>query len=83
VPTYFEIVSPTLDIAYGAIEGKNKDARIDARLQALTNTYRNVLTKGGPDYEDSVSRLAYVFKYATAHVDYLNTIITHHYTDVV
>jgi hypothetical protein len=74
VPTYFEIVCQTLDIAYETIEG-DKDANILQRLQALTETYGNVLTKGGPSYEDNLSRFAYVFKYATAHSDYLNTII--------
>ena len=43
----------------------------------MTKTYRgDVLTTGGPSYESNVTRFAYVFKYATAHADYLNTIIT-------
>jgi hypothetical protein len=75
VPTYFEIVCQTLDIGYEDIESASRDSKIKERLEKLTTTYGNVLVTGGPSYEDNVTRFAYVFKYATAHADYLNSII--------
>jgi hypothetical protein len=75
VPTYFEIVCQTLDIGYEDIETTDRDSKITERLQELSDTYGNVLATGGPSYDDNLTRFAYVFKYATAHADYLNTII--------
>jgi hypothetical protein len=75
VSTYFEIVCQTLDIGYEDIESANRDSKIKERLEKLTTTYGNVLVTSGPSYEDNVTRFAYVFKYATAHADYLNSII--------
>jgi hypothetical protein len=75
MPTFFEIIKQTLDTEYGAIEGADKDKRIAECLEALTASYNNVLVQGGPSYEDGLTRFAYVFRYATAHADYLNTII--------
>jgi hypothetical protein len=76
MPTYFEIVCQTLDLGYEDIEDKDRDAKITRCLQQLTDTYGNVLAKGGPSYEDNVTRFAYVFRYSTAHADYLNTVIS-------
>jgi hypothetical protein len=75
LPTYFEIVKLTLDAGYNEIEGDDKDKLIKERLEALTKCYNNVLAQGGPSYEDALTRFAYVFRYSTAHADYLNTII--------
>jgi hypothetical protein len=75
MPTFFEIIKETLDRGYKEIEGKDKDDKIKARLDELSERFNNVLAKGGPDYEDSVTRFAYVFRYATAHADYLDSII--------
>lgn len=75
MPTFFEIVRQTLDLEYGEIEGADKDEKITKCLEALSSRFNDVLNKGGPSYEDSLTRFAYVFKYTTAHADYLNTII--------
>jgi hypothetical protein len=42
------------------------------RLSKLSKQYHNVLVEGGPDYEDEVTRFAYVFRYSTAHAEYVN-----------
>lgn len=75
MPTFFEIVKETLDLEYGEIADKDKDDKISKCLDTLSGRFKDVLNKGGPSYKDSLTRFAYVFKYTTAHADYLNSII--------
>jgi hypothetical protein len=75
MPTYFEIVAKVLDRGYEEILGNDRDKKIAECLAGLSKRYGNVLAEGGPSYEDNLTRFAYVFGYATAHSDYLSTII--------
>ena len=77
MPTYFEIVKAALDDAYSEFEGDEKavDQAINNRLKELSDRYRDVLNQGGPDYADAATRFAYLFRYASAHADYLSSII--------
>jgi hypothetical protein len=61
MPTFFEIIKETLDQGYEEIEGGDKDKRIRQCLDQLSDRFNQVLAKGGPGYEDSVTRFAYVF----------------------
>ena len=70
--TYFEIVLKVLDRAYKEIDEDDKDQKILACLEALSTTYADALNKGGPSYKDPITRFAYVFRYTTAHAEYLN-----------
>jgi hypothetical protein len=61
--TFFEIVCQTLDRAYDDIKDERADEKIKARMKELSVGFRTaVLTEGGPDYGDSITRFAYVFK---------------------
>jgi len=73
-PTFFEIVRKTLDRGYADIKGE-RDEKIKARLHRLREQISDVLASGGPHYFDPVTRFAYVYKYASAHADYLDGII--------
>ena len=74
--TFFEIVGQTLDRAYADIKGDRRDEKIKARMVELSDGFRNhVLKRGGPDYSDPITRFAYVYKYASAHADYLDGLI--------
>lgn len=75
MPTFFEIIKQTLDRAYEDIDDDDKVARINECLDELQIRYNDVLAKGGPSYKDSTTRFAYVFRYSTAHADYLNSIL--------
>jgi hypothetical protein len=72
-PTFFGIVRQTLDLAYADIY--DPDEAIKARLDELRKQFGCVLTSGGPDYADPITRFAYVYMYASAHADYLDGII--------
>jgi len=75
MPTYFEIVGETLDRSYGDIESPEKDKLITGRLAELSAQYAKLLVAGGPSYADEITRFSYVFRYSTAHADYLHQIV--------
>src|SRR5580704_8032960 len=75
MPTFFEIIKETLDLGYNDIDDEDKVDKIKTCLDTLQERYSNVLAQGGPSYKDATTRFAYVFRYSTAHADYLNTII--------
>jgi hypothetical protein len=77
MPTYFEIVGETLDRSYSDIESPKKDKLIIARLAKLSAQYANLLVEGGPSYADDITRFAYVFRYTTAHADYLHQLLSY------
>lgn len=77
MPTYFEIVVETLDRSYAEIDASNKDDLISTRLTELTKKYSNLLATGGPSYTDDITRFAYVFRYSTAHADYLHQVVSY------
>jgi hypothetical protein len=70
--TFFEIIKRVLDTAYEEIEDSKKDELIKKRLDTLSAHYGDVLSKGGPSYTDEITRFGYVFRYATAHAEFLN-----------
>jgi len=72
MPTFFDVIKKVLDRAYKDIDASDKDTKITEQLGALSKRYNDILVKGGPDYEDEVTRFAYVFRYSTAHAEYLN-----------
>jgi len=70
--TFFEMVKRVLDVAYEEIEQEEKDKLIKDRLLELSKHYGDVLNKGGPSYSDEITRFGYVFRYTTAHAEFLN-----------
>jgi hypothetical protein len=72
MPSFFEMVAKVLDRAYDELDDPKKDDLIAKGLDDLSSHYANVLTNGGPSYVSDVVRFGYVFRYATAHADYLN-----------
>jgi hypothetical protein len=70
--TFFEMIKRVLDREYAQLGGAGKDDAIKKRLDELSAHYNNVLAKGGPSYADEITRFAYVFRYTTAHAEYLN-----------
>ena len=75
-PTFFEIVRQTLDRSYADIGDDRRDEKIKTRMVELRDGFRRgLLARGGPDYSDAITRFAYVYKYASAHADYLDGIV--------
>jgi hypothetical protein len=52
MPTFFEIIAETLDRAY---EDLSED-EYEKALEDLSAHFNNVLTHGGPSYEDPITR---------------------------
>src|ERR1700719_1241901 len=79
--TTFELVKLALDELYGEAKeehGSAADAEIKKRMTYLTGSYNQL---GKPsrkpvDYRDPATRFAYVYKYVTAHADYLVQVMT-------
>lgn len=78
--TIFELVKIALDRLYA--EGKTQygntlDTVIDQRISALAQAYQRLNTSHHSPihYKDPATRFAYVYKYVTAHADYLVQIL--------
>lgn len=74
----FKLVKAVLDEQYGAIPGKEaeKDKAICKALDYLTECYARLGTHECKiDYADPVIRFAYIYKYVTAHADYVCSLI--------
>lgn len=69
----FEVVRNVLDAAYDEIGGSEaeRDEKIKAAILVLRESYRNLLTSGGPNFQDPVTRFAYVFTYVAAHAHWV------------
>jgi hypothetical protein len=75
MPTYFQVVKRVLDQLYEELPVKNRDKNITDALTTLGKTYATVLQEGGPDYGPDSVKFAYIFRYTTAHADFLATVI--------
>lgn len=73
--TYFQVVKLVLDELYADLPAANRDGEISKALTGLAARYSNVLKRGGPDYGPDFVKFAYIFRYTTAHADFLDTII--------
>jgi hypothetical protein len=76
MPTYFQVVKRVLDQLYEDLPAKNRDSSINDALADLGKKFETVLKKGGPDYGADQVKFAYIFRYTTAHADFLSTVIT-------
>jgi hypothetical protein len=75
----FNLVQEVLDATYAEIPGDEptKDAAISSTLRDMSAQYRyGLLTSGGPDFSDPVTRFAYVFHYVPSHAHWLYELIT-------
>ncbi|RME26391.1 MAG: hypothetical protein D6798_06815 [Deltaproteobacteria bacterium] len=75
----FNVVQQVLDTTYAEIPGNEgtRDAAIREALKKMSNQYRTgLLTSGGPDFSDPVTRFAYVYLYVPAHAHWLYELIT-------
>jgi hypothetical protein len=76
MPTYFQVVKQVLDQLYGELALKDRDDKVKGALNALSQQYRNVLEDGGPNYSDDYTKFAYIYRYTTAHANFLSKIIS-------
>jgi len=75
----FEVVQKVLDATYAELPGTGgaRDQAISRALEAMSRQYnKNLLSSGGPDFSDPVTRFAYVFLYVPAHAHWLYELIT-------
>lgn len=75
----FEVVLKVLDATYAEIPGDEgtRDVAIAKALKKMSDQYKNkLLTSGGPDFSDPVTRFAYVFRYVPSHSHWLYELIT-------
>src|ERR1044071_5975892 len=75
MPTYFQVVKKVLDQLYADLPKGVGDKEISQALNVLSAKYTNVLNSGGPDYSSEAVKFAYIFRYTTAHADFLDTVI--------
>lgn len=77
----FELVKKVLDELYAQIPGdeNTKDAAITAKLSSLRSDYGRLGTKtpthGSIDYENPVTRFAYIYCYVTSHSNIVYSLI--------
>jgi len=74
----FEVVNNVLTSTYAEIPGNEatKDKKIRACLGAISGQYGKVLTDGGPNFSDPLTRFAYVFMYVPVHSHWVFELIT-------
>src|SRR5262249_16546415 len=73
--TYFQVVKQVLDGLYQDLPAEKRHEGITGALQHLSNKYQTFLTEGGPDYSTLEAKFAYIFRYTTAHADFLDAVI--------
>lgn len=73
----FELMCDILEEEYAQIPGteSERDAKISAALQRLSDHYTRVTLNGPGDYKDRATRFAYIFCYTTAHANLVYQII--------
>jgi hypothetical protein len=75
MPTYFQVVKQVLDGLYEDLPTGSRDQSIIVALENLSKKYNTVLERGGPDYGPAEAKFAYIFRYTTAHADFLDGVI--------
>jgi hypothetical protein len=75
MPTYFQVVKQVLDGLYEDLPTGSRDQSIIVGLENLSKKYNTVLERGGPDYGPAEAKFAYIFRYTTAHADFLDGVI--------
>lgn len=74
----FDVVQKVLDATYTEIPGtdRQRDAAVTKALEKMSDQYRNKLvTSGGPDFSDPVTRFAYVHLYVPSSAHWLYELI--------
>ena len=73
----FQIINSVLNDAYREIQGteEEKDCLIKEAFQYLSDEYVNLSISTGINYNDPITRFAYIYKYVTSHANLVNTII--------
>ena len=75
----FELVKSVLDEAYVNLSEQQKtelDEQVRTEFGRLGASYKNLHRGMSPDYSTSAARIAYSYKYLSAHANYLFQIIT-------
>ncbi len=75
----FQLVQKVLDATYDEVPGTDaeRDAAIRSSLRAMSDRYlTKLVTEGGPDFKDPVTRFAYVFCYVPVHAHWLYELMT-------
>ena len=65
----FQLINTVLEEIYEAVPGDEakKDAKIQARLQELSDGFSKLITQNKITYTDPATRFAYIYKYVTSH----------------
>jgi hypothetical protein len=65
----FQLIHTVLEEIYDAVPGDEtkKDAKIQARLQELSDGFSKLITENKITYTDPATRFAYIYKYVTSH----------------
>ncbi|WP_434300620.1 hypothetical protein [Corallococcus exiguus] len=74
----FKVVQQVLDATYDEIPNKSdkRDNEISNALKSMSDQYlNNLTTSGGPDFDDPVTRFAYVYNYVPSHAHWLYELI--------
>ena len=70
----FQLVKTVLDELYARIPGESdaaKDKLINHHLNALSDAYAQLLRRNTVDHANVVTRFAYIYRYVTAHANYV------------
>ena len=72
----FQIIKSILDEEYNQIPGDEveKDEQIEARLQALSDSYTQLSEENTISYRDPITRFAYIYRYVTSHANLVCTL---------
>jgi hypothetical protein len=73
----FKVVQKVLQDTYDEIPGDEaeRDAKVTRALNELSDSYKTLLTTGGPDFSKAVTRFAYVYMYVPAHAHWVYELI--------
>ena len=73
----FQIIKSILDEEYNQIPGNEveKDEQIEARLNALSNSYAQLSEGNTISYRDPITRFAYIYRYVTSHANLVCTLL--------
>lgn len=74
----FDVVKTVLDATYAEVPNadSDKDSRIKKALDSMSDQYNNkLMSEGGPDFSDAMTRFGYVLRYVPAHSHWLYELI--------